>query len=332
MTTPARGQSAAAPPTPRPRPRPGKGEGAESSVLALQRTAGNAAVAAHLQRDGPMLEYAPAGQLAGATPAGWNARRQNGRNVDPERPVGILPFTADGWSGLTIASRMSQLDLAVRASDAFSCVEAATLVELVQRGPGAVRSSIAGYLVRYRKQLDANPTQRLRTRLEQSASFLQDALSHLDERAMTYQDLAQLRSHMYLVRGSLATRNTLFGQEDLMLLQERYTEESLDLSNQSRADVAALAVALRPGQFLSCGIDAQGARTGTANHNVHIARTPTGTLGFYDPWPRAGSQVVFVSPDLHEIDSYFVDREGGRLSNATFDVRARFTPPAGEQP
>ncbi len=317
----------------------GFGLGDASMLLALQRCAGNAAVAALVaqrQDEGDRVtEYAPFRSMA-HSPRHPDYSSTNGRrrDVDPERPRGPLPFTGRGWDGDEISRRLSQLNIAIPRVDADTCVETSFVANLVQQGPEAVRDAMLGYLSRYRAALDNRATPPLlRRRFYRASVTLEGALQALAGRYMTYADLAQLPRAMITLDVRSASQGTTEAEETNIALAQGYSRTDSGVTgSQTRAAVARLAAPLMPGEYLSCGIDSSDRGNGDTNHAVHIGRSTNGVLYFYDPWPRRGNQRINVSPDLAEIDEYFVGQWRGRAVARTFLVVARFTPPQASSP
>ena len=305
-------------------------------ALGLQRSVGNRATSAILrqslrERDPDRMppEAASFSQSAVSRPhPAYNAGVRHGRDADPEQPRGRLPFTAGGWNGQEISRRMGQLSMASTRTDAVSCVEASFLSELVVRGPDAVRSSIHGYVARYREQMTSGASRSLLRRLTRSVAVLESVVQSLDSQSMSYEQLATLQRHMYTVHGSGAHGSgTGDAAETTMAGHEGYTRVALNLTNVTQAQAAAQAALLTPGQFLSCGVDASDRGTGNVGHAIHIRRDRDGSLHLYDPWPRRGSQDTLLGADLAEMSEYFVGRNRRGTVARTFEIIARFSPP-----
>ena len=285
-----------------------------------------------LQRRHPSAPPGPAQDTAARPEGGrpYNPVMAGGRIVDPEMPHGILPFTPPaGWDGEQIARHLSQISTAVDDTADVQCVEVSFLAGLVLRGPGAVRDSIAFYLQVYRTLLGSRAIDpQLRRRATYGTVHLESALQSLESKTMTYADLAQLTTAMFTVTAeSTPTTGTSAQEASVLATNEGYASEDMDMTRASRASVASLAAALRPGQHLACGIDNREPGTGEPNHAVRIGRTPQGRLYFYDPWPRRGSQYIPLGPDLAEIADYFTTTTNGEQVARRFDVSARWTPP-----
>lgn len=317
----------------------------------------------HLQRVMASLAEPVIGRHTGKVlPGNWiarlvpyNAEETDARYTDPELASGVLPFTEDGWDGMQIGRRLTQLNPAAPRSDVHRCAQTSFLVALVQRGPGALRDMIENYLGRYRAGLrQASTPEQIKRWYRRSLQRMKPLLAKIEDQTLTYDDLSVILTEMYDVYGSGMTGTSLVAEMS-MLRREGYQATALNLENVTQEQAAAQAQALLPGEFLSCGVEASEQGTGPVGHAVQISRHPeTETLYFYDPWPVRGDQLTECDEDLTEIQHYFVNPveleeeeeageevegteaetevEGGVIMQIfvgrTFTIRAKFSPPA----
>ena len=295
----------------------------QQSLLQLQRQRGNHFVQRFIQRE-----------------VNYNVQDDNGQHADPEEMDGVLEFTEDGWDGIAIGQRVSQINSATPHFDESRCVEASFLVGLIQRGPSALRGMIENYLARYRQGLRSNATpENVKRWYRHSIRLLSPMVGRIDDQTLTYTDLAVIMQEMYDVygEGDLGTR---WAVGDNMAAREGYTVTVVDTDIFIIEDAATMAQALEPGELLSCRVESESSGTGDYNHAIHLGRHPeTLQLYLYDPWPVSGDQMIIVSDDLHEIDHYFSNRETQTNDDGTteefeemrtFNIYSRLTPPQDE--
>ncbi len=268
-------------------------------LMELQRRLGNQAV----QRI--MTGESGPNRIMRAVP--YNAEMEGGRIKDPELAQGTLPFTDEGWDGRQIARNLSQLNPAAPRSDVIRCVQTAFLVELVQRGPGAVNAMIENYLNRYRAGLHQVSTPaNIRRWYQRAIHNLSPIPAKINDKTATYDDLSTLQREMFDVYGGPGGTN--LSVEINMMRREGYTAQSLNMVDVTQAQAAAQAATLKPGEFLSCGVNNTALGTGAVNHEVHIGAYPdTGALFLYDPAPVKGDQLIELDGSLSNISYYFVN-------------------------
>jgi hypothetical protein len=324
----------------------------QALVSQIGRSQGNR----HLQTVMASLAETSIGSRVGKVlPGNWIARlvpynetETDARFTDPELASGVLPFTEDGWDGMQIGRRLTQLNPRAPRSDAERCVETSFLVALIQRGPGALRDMVQNYLRRYRAGLrQASTPERIKGWYRRSLRRMEPLLAKIDDQTLTYDDLSTILTEMYDVYGG-GGGGTSTVAEISMLRREGYEATELNLGSVSQEQAAAQAQALLPGEYLACGVEVSVRGTGPVGHEVHIGRHPeTGALYFYDPWPVRGDQLIECDEDLTEIEHYFVnpieaeeeeteeetEEEGFEFEiqeMRTFSVDIKFTPPAEE--
>ena len=208
----------------------------------------------------------------------YNETETDARFGDPELASGLLPFTADGWDGMQIGRRLTQLNPRAPRSDAERCVEASFLVALIQRGPGALRDMIANYLRRYRAGLgQASTPEQIKRWYRRSIRRMEPLLAKIDDQMLTYDDLSTILNEMYDVYGGRGGGTSTVA-EISMLRREGYEATELNLGNVTQTQAAAQAQALLPGEYLACGVEVSERGTGAVGHEVHIGRHP-GTEG-----------------------------------------------------
>lgn len=296
----------------------------------------------------------PRNRIARLVP--YNESETDARFADPELATGVVPFTEDGWDGMQIGRRLTQLNPAAPRSDAQRCVQTSFLVALVQRGPGALRDMIENYLGRYRLGLrQASTPEQIKRWYRRSIRRMEPLPGKIDDQTLTYDDLSTILTEMYDVYGSRGGGTSLVAEMS-MLRREGYQATALNLGNVTQEQAVAQAQALLPGEFLSCGVEVSERGTGPVGHAVHISRHPeTEALYFYDPWPVRGDQLIECSEDLTEIEHYFLnplepeegegeeteeegteeepEEEGFTIQvfeTRTFSIDAKYSPPAEE--
>jgi hypothetical protein len=76
----------------------------QQTLLQLQRQRGNHFVQRFIQRE-----------------VNYNVQDDNGQHADPEEMDGVLEFTEDGWDGIAIGQRVSQINSATPHFDESRC-------------------------------------------------------------------------------------------------------------------------------------------------------------------------------------------------------------------
>jgi hypothetical protein len=282
-------------------------------VLDLQRQVGNQALQRTMAREAGM------GRVMRAVE--YNPQAEGGRQIDPEQARGTLPFTDEGWDARAIGRNLSQLYPTAPRSAEVRCVQTSFLVALVQRGPGAVNEMIANYLRRYRTGLrQASTPANIRRWYQRSIRNLSPIPGRIDGQTATYNDLSTLLREMYDVYGS-APGGTGLRVEANMMRREGYTAQILRLGNVTQAQAAAQAATLRPGEFLSCAVNASRLGTGPYNHEIQIGAYPDGGgLYLYDPWPVVGNQLIGLDSGLNAMRHYFVNEPGDTATTSSGEV------------
>ncbi|MCA9518679.1 MAG: hypothetical protein KC635_27270 [Myxococcales bacterium] len=250
---------------------------------------------------------------------------------DPEEVNGRLPYTEDrqGWDHARILAHLTQIDSdPLTVVDDMRCSAAAMLGAQIPGGPARVAAVAERTLARMTEQVGRSEGGR-GTRLRQMRDLLPIMRSMAGLIATgngRYENLRHLACAMYLVSETTDAGDGL-GPEERASMAELTPEEDRLVSEERRGWGAAEALfaELRRtvGQVALVGIstngDAPGARI---NHNI--------TVGFdgadiyvYDPWPRAGDQLMRLGSAERQIRVYF--EQDGRPLNWTLE---RFVPAA----
>lgn len=164
-------------------------------------------------------------------------------------PTTILPFTATGWNGSEIATKLGQHDrLQVTDSDAFRCVQTVALMSHILQGPLAVFSYLSSIKL---QSLFANPG--ITPRMRVAWQVIEYVKTCIQSQQATYGDMAQMIEaiHALFYKDDAGTPRSQINDQVNPMLDLSSNMQTMDVWCSTPADLLARANTLQNGeQFL----------------------------------------------------------------------------------
>ena len=269
---------------------------------------------------GPRVQSKKTGDAAKADrDLDYNTTGSGTNQRDPEQSNGELPFQeGGGWDANTIMMALTQVDDDdATLNDNKRCAAASVLGFHIQSGPAAVSAVATDVAAQMQTQVDTKPAG-MSDDVHDSLRTLQPVIAAIPGRITsqeaTFQDLRRLANCMKLVVDPDADSGTSvaeyanlsgLGGNDHQYLGETYT---------GRSQLDTMAASLTSDNRRSYGwilsVSTRAAENGTTNHAVTFGANGSGQVYLYDPWPRAGSQIMFWESDRANIVEYFQEPDG----------------------
>lgn len=165
-------------------------------------------------------------------------------------PTTVLPFTATGWNGNEIATKLGQHDrLPVTDSDAFRCVQTVALMSHILQGPPAVFSYVGSIKL---QSLFANPGG-ITPRMRVAWQVMEHVKTRIQSQQATYGDMAQMIEaiHAMFYLDDAGTPRSQINDQVNPMLDMTSSMQPMDVWCNSPADLLTRASTLQNGeQFL----------------------------------------------------------------------------------
>jgi hypothetical protein len=282
------------------------------AVLALQRTAGNAAVSRAIASGLIARETATAGTDPRLTYS--QAAKDEGQGLDAKAlPYKDPSVPNSGWSSGEILQNLTQIDEdSGTFTDPVRCGANSVLAAVIPRGPGAVADLARKTLDALQKppppDSKADPADR-----SAAASKVAAAAAALGTQAATYGDLSRL-AHGMKVAFAQDPKGATTGHEVVAMAGLAGPVNSTAVPVQDPKHVFQLAEPLEVGEAMLLLVDTdvpdpnrRMRRIGDLNHWVTVGKRRATTdapkskvydkprdwmLWMYDPYPRVGTQLM----------------------------------------
>lgn len=190
-------------------------------------------------------------QLTGnlANPGFSASQSQAAIDLNSPDPTTVLPFTAAGWNGTEIATKLGQHDrLPVTDSDAFRCVQTVALMSHIIQGPSAVFSYLGGIKL---QSLFSNPS--ITPRMRVAWQVMAHVKTRIESQQATYGDMAQMIEaiHAMFYKDDAGTPRNQINEQVSPMLDMNSSMQAMDVWCNTPADLLSRANTLQNGeQFL----------------------------------------------------------------------------------